>query len=824
MEKMRMLIILSMRKIFRNKLNSLINIAGLTLSLTAFLIIITWVRFETNFDKSWLDYDRIYRVALTKNVKGKEVINSAKNYSGAVGVLKNELPEIVDATGMSKDIVTVYTIENAYQDVNMFWVDSSVFKVFPRILRTNNSNSLFNDIHGAWISRSLATKLYGNKDPLQQKFKLNEGWEFYVCGIFEDFPKNSHINIDLLIGIKSVFYYIQNFNNQTGILEERSPVAAERDSYNQSEWQGNSAYVYIKLKKGSNIEDVKNKTQKAIETCIKHITDEGGTVEFTYQPIMDIYLKSDLEGEISQNGSDFKVKALALIGIIILIISWFNFINLSSMQFLKNSIDSGVRIAMGAGKADVFIYHFTETLLLNAFAGLLSFLIFLLLMDSGNNFVESILPAINISLIIVTLLILVLIGTLVSSIYPYLVIIRYKPSSLIKRTNLTGQKGLLSRKTPVIFQFAASIVLIIGTYVIFKQISFMQNQKLGINLEQIMVSYSPMSMIKKPNIQEKLQVFRNELTVIPSVKGFTTAAKIPGKEFDRYNDNVHLQGKEKNGIPFSMTNIDQDFFEFFSVKFVAGNNFEKESQYGSANIIINNLACKSLGFTSPQLAISQIVSINDRPFTIIGVVDNFHHQSLKKKIEPVIFFKNLRWINDVGYYCIKISTENVATTIKSVKSAWKKTYPNEPYIFSFLDNDFNTLYSAEIKFGTMYLLFSILSIFIACMGLFALAKFSTENRIKEIGLRKINGAKVTEVIVMLNKDFVKWIAIAFVIACPIAWYTTHKWLENFAYRTNLSWWIFAAAGLVAMVVALLTVSWQSWWAATRNPVEALRHE
>jgi putative ABC transport system permease protein len=824
MENFRMLISLSFRKIIRNKFNSLINIIGLTISITCFLIIVSWVRYERNFDTSFTGNDRIYRVALTKTMKGREAINSAKNYSGAVGVLKNELPEIENATGLLKDIVTVYTPENAFQDVKMFWVDSSVFKVFSRKLLTENSTNLFNDLHGAWISRSLATKLYGNNNPLKQKFKLNEGWEFYVSGIFEDFPENSHIKADLLIGLKSVYYYIRNFNNQTGVLVENNSVVSEIDPYNRSQWRNNSSYVYIKIKKGSSIRDIRNKTQSSIKTCINDITKEGGKVEFIYQPINDIHLKSDLEGELSQNGSEFKVKAITLIGILILIISWFNFVNISSLQFLKNAIDSGVKIAMGARKADVFIFYLTETFLFNAIAGLISTLTIIFYLPHGNDFLESLVPEINSSFIIIASLIVIFAGTFISSIYPYIVIKRFKTSSLLRRTNFNNQRDIFLKKAAVIFQFTASIILIIGTTVIFKQISFMQNQKLGINLEQTLVSYSPMTMIKKPKLEEKLQGFRNELSTISGVKGFTTAAKIPGKEFDRYSDNVHLLGNEKTGVLFSLTNIDQNFFRFFAVKFNAGNDFGIEVPYGSTNVIINNLACNKLGFLDSQSAIGQIININNQQSKIVGVVDDYHSQSLKKKIEPVIFFKNLQWINDVGYYCIKVSTDNLPSTIKSINAAWKKIYPEEPYIFSFLDDDFNSQYSSEIIFGKMYLTFSLLAIFIACMGLFALVKFSTGSRIKEIGLRKINGARVTEVIFMLNKDFLKWVIISYIMACPIAWYFMQKWLQNFAYRTTFSWWIFAFSGFIALIIVILTVSWQSWRAATRNPVEALRYE
>jgi putative ABC transport system permease protein len=359
---------------------------------------------------------------------------------------------------------------------------------------------------------------------------------------------------------------------------------------------------------------------------------------------------------------------------------------------------------------------------------------------------------------------------------------------------------------------------------VFKQIWFMQKQDLGVRLNQIMVSYSPMTMIKKPSREIKLKTFQDEVMRSPGVVSFTTAETIPGKSFKRTTNDVHLDNAEENKYLFSLANIDQNYFDFFSIKMLAGSNFLSSSDYDGNKVIVNAMACQRLGIPDNQAAIDRTININDQPYQIIGVVDDYHHLSLKDEIAPAIFFKSQHWHLDVGFYCVKVLPVNIKSTISEVNKTWDSLYPDEPYLFSFLDDTFNALYNEDKKFGSSYMLFSLIAIFIAGMGLFALAKISAESKIKEIGIRKVNGASIVKIMTMLNKSYLKWVTIAFVIACPVAWYVLHKWLQNFAVKTTLSWWIFVAAGLITLGIALITVSWQSWHAATRNPVEALRYE
>ena len=410
-------------------------------------------------------------------------------------VLQNEIPDIEASTHLCKDIVTVYTYENSFQNVNMFYTDSSFFKVFPRSLITETPDRLFPDVHGVWVSCWLANKLFGNTDPLNRKFKLNEGWEFYICGVFEDFPPNSHMKIDLLLSWRTLRYYIRYFNNSTGQLEDGDLSSVrEQDPYSRSSWSGNNWYTYVKIQKGSSSETIMGKIPSAIKSCTAHYTDEGSTIKFIFQPISQIHLHSHLDGEMFLNGSFSQVNALTVIGILILIVSWFNFVNLSSSGFLKQKVSNGIRRAIGAKKLHIYGEYFYETLILYLVAGFISLVFVSILLRNGFDIASfNILPS-RVPFLTIVCFALIITGSLIASVFPFLMIIRTSPSFLIKDKTGMKQGGMSGRKAIVIFQFGVSVFLIIGTITIFRQIYFMQQQELGFNMDQVMVSYSPMTM------------------------------------------------------------------------------------------------------------------------------------------------------------------------------------------------------------------------------------------------------------------------------------------------------------------------------------------
>jgi putative ABC transport system permease protein len=811
------------RRIFRNQTNSIINFVGLALSMITFLLIFSWISQERNYDRFWPDHNRMYRVTLSTSSSGNPILSTAMNYSGVGPVLQNDLPEVEAATNLSKDVVTIFTPGKSFQDVNLFYMDTSFFKIFPRSLQTLNSN-IFADIHGAVLSRSMAKKLFGNANPLNQQFKLNEGWEFFVCAVFDDVPANSHISFDVLIQRKALFYYMRNFNYTTGLLDNSHiGQMTDQDPYGKGNWKAANSYTYIKLKPRCAIPGVETKYARIIQPCIKHISDAGEQVKFTFQPVSDIHLTSHLTGEISVNGSKFRIIAFAVIALLIIIISWFNFINLSIAVYLKQSAKDYIRRVAGATKFQIFIQHMLETSTVYAIAGFFSLTVVFLLLGKGLHVAGFEIAEINYFRLGAICFGLVITGSMVSSFYTFYKVV-IKQSATHSKTTAMKRKRMFSREAMIVFKFGMAIFLLIGTTIVFKQIQFMQEQDLGMHMEQIMVSYSPMTMIKKPSLALKLNAFKDEIRTVPGVISFVTTEAVPGKNFRRTSNNVHFSEKQENKFLFSLTNVDQQYFPFFSIKMLAGSNFSLMPESGSNEVVINKTACRMLGITDPSSSIDRMLTVNEAIYRVVGVADDYHHLSLKDEIAPVLFFKSINWTQDVGYYCIRISPENRKKTIDGVKSAWERTYPGEPYLFSFLDDNYNALYEDDKRFGKIYFFFSAVAIFIACMGLFAIAKFSANNKIKEIGIRKVNGSSIFGILILLNKEFAGCVILAFGISSPIAYYIMNKWLQSFAYKMEISWWIFVMAGTGAFMIAIVTVSWQSWKAATKNPVEALRYE
>ncbi|HLP03944.1 MAG TPA: ABC transporter permease, partial [Paludibacter sp.] len=582
------------RKTLKNKVNAIVNLSGLIISMVAFLFLLSWIRSEESYDHSWPTHDRMYRVALSQSGNGITTQNTAMNYSAVGPTLRNQLPEIEATTNIAKDIVTVFAGENSFQNINMFYSDSSFFKVFQRPLQSENPKYIFSDIHGATLSRSMAQKLFGNVNPLNKRFKLNEGWEFFVSAVFDDFPPKSHIQADMIIHLKSLFYYMNNFNNETGILDDSK--ISEINGESNGDWGGVWSYNYIRLKPGADIKNVEAKYAQAIKPSIKHITDAGEEVKLVFQPVGDIHLNSQLEGEIMTNGSKFRVMACLVIGLLIMVISWLNFMNLSISDYLKQASKDNIRRVIGAGKRDIMYLHAIEILLFHTIAGAISLAIVASLLKNGLHVAGFDIPQASYLYLSFVTGILVMAGAFVSSLYPVFQVYKPQSASALKQKTILGRRSLLSREVLVVFQLAASVFLIIATGFIFKQVQFMQNQPLGINLDRTLVSFSPMTMIKKPAIAEKLASFKDELRQIPEVKSFTTAETVPGKAFERKSNEVNLVGKESTKANFSLTSVDQNFIDFFSVKMLAGSNFPPASNYDANEVIINKQACMKLGF------------------------------------------------------------------------------------------------------------------------------------------------------------------------------------------------------------------------------------
>jgi putative ABC transport system permease protein len=817
---------ISIRNILKHKSLSLINILGLAFGLAASLLIMMHVSHEYSYDRNWQKADDIYRISYNRYQNGALSFKSAKSLNGMASVIREKVPEVIGSTGIFKDVVTVYNENNQIQDIQMFVADSTFFSVFKLDFINQKGANPLTDLYSSVISESAALSLFGTTDAVGKWFKVCQGWRFCVSGVYRNLPTNTHLPFDMLLTPQTYSHYFQNWDDATGAEVIRNPNAhINNHPVTSWDWGYNGNYNYLLLRPGSDPQQIESKIAKIAVDYTKSITQNDGKAEFQLQPITDIHLNSHLENEIKPNGDRNSVLALVFISLVILCIAWINFINLTLVRAVEHAKSIGLRKIVGAMKKQLIAQFMVEALITNLVSIVIALGLVLLLKGwfasaSGMQIV----PTIGWKYLILFTA-LITIGILVSGLYPALYLSSYKPVDLFKGIKTSGTNKLDVRKFLVVGQFAASILLIAGVLTVFKQISYMKSIDLGVNIDRTLVTYSPPTMISRPQRMSKLDTYKSTIRETVGVESIATSSAIPGKEILWKRQDIRKIDDLPNALKsYAYAYIDYDFIKTFNLQLLAGRNYAETENGNNKNLIVNEMAMNQLGFSSPESAVNSFVKVGNDQYQIIGVLKNYHQESLKKEIKPIVFFYGYQWMADIGYYSIKVNTADLKNTISQIENIWTKTYPEDHFKYFFLDDEFDAQYKADQAFGRMFSLFTGLAIFIAAIGLFGLAVYSANQRTKEIGVRKVNGARDSEILVLLNRDFVKWVAIAFVIATPIAYFAMKKWLESFAYKTDLSWWIFALAGLLALGIALLTVSYQSWKAAAKNPVEALRYE
>jgi putative ABC transport system permease protein len=811
------------RNLTRQKLLTAIQIGGLVIGFTIVIFLLVKIKHEYSYDTFWKDSQSVYRLGLDLKYEDGRVYQSARNFEGSSELLNAEVPGIVAHCNLGRDVITVYNHDKVIQDVDWFWSDTTFFSVFERNIIYKESNHLFGDVHGISISESFAKKLFGNENPLNKEITLNEGWKFLVKSVFEDIPENSHIKVDVLGSYQSLYYYMRNYNNATQTLVENPAWTYQKASpYTRSAWSSPTQYrphCYIRLDPKTEIATVESAVLPSIKKVGLPPNLEKSSINFIFQPVASIHLHSNLSDELRSNGSTMQVNFLMIIALVVLVVCIVNYLNLSTISAIEERKSYSIRILNGSGKMSVFLSLLTKNLFLYTLALIIS-------LPIASLVIRVQLPQHSIpGLIFLIMLAVVGAGALISALIPYLSVFNTPIFQALKGQAVALNQNWSSRKALVVLQFAISIILIICTIGIFKQMDFVMKEKLGFSGEQTVFSYTPMTMTNSPEIPGKLQTFKNEVLALSGVSSFSVSSSVPGKEIRRIQDNV-LPGNsaEPFASPFNEISIDDYFLKTYNIPLVAGANVGQQSNWTSDEVLVNRSAAETMGFKTPDGAIGSAFRIGQKTFKVKGVVENYHHVSLHYPVKPSIYFQNLEWEMSVGYYSFNLSSSDLMGTMKDVEKIWKRLYPKDEFIYFFSNKEFEAQYLSDLNFKNILTSSALLALAISCMGLLSLAIFTTKRRIKEIGIRKVNGATISEVMAMLNRDFVKWVAIAFVIATPIAWYAMNKWLESFAYKTELSWWIFALAGVLALGIALLTVSWQSWRAATRNPVEALRYE
>lgn len=808
------------RQIKKSFFFSIVKFLSLLIGFTILIVVVELVYKECSYDDFWTNKNRIYRVALEQSQNKELQFRMASNYRGLTDLMLKELPEVEGRVRLHRDRVTVFTPEIQIQDVDMFYTDTCIFDILDRKIIACASSKLFPDLQSILISESLSHRLYGNENPIGKTLKLNEGWKFFVNGVFEDVPENSHIGFDVLMTIPSLNYYMSNFNNTKGVLNENQKFEYnEPGPYDKRSWGKFYGYSYIIVKEGTRIEELKQKAELLIAPEKLTLLNQNTRLKLIFQPIKSIHLHSDLEEELKMNGSQFKVYTMILVAIVVMLISIVNCINLSVIDFYHQVSNSAIRLIHGANSIRLLKSLFIKEFIISFSASLSSFVL--------AYFILKVIPTKTVpgtdSMIIV--LILAIVSTLLTLVFPFYQIKSRSILDLLKKRIITNARGKSTRVFLVSLQFGISMFLIAGTIVIFSQLQYIHKKNPGFITDSIIFSYSPMTMNQRPDINEKLQVFRSRMNEIPGVLNFCTSSSIPGKDFLIRTENVSLASEVPDKQTYyQILNVDYDYLQTIGLTLVAGRNFNKSNNFPGDEVILNQLAVKKLGFTDPSDAPGEVIKVDGKNYIVCGVVSDFHHLSLKQTLSPVIIFKSLNWRYAVGYYSFKVSDSDLQGTISLIEKAWTETYPGERFLFRFLEENYQEQYKAEQDFSKSITLGSLLAILISCLGLLGYARYNAVKSIKEIGVRKAFGASQFEIIMLFNNEILRIIGVSAIISLPLAWILVNKWLMNFAYKINVSIWMFMIALGITILIAVSSTFYISWKSSLRSPHEALKSE
>jgi putative ABC transport system permease protein len=766
---------IALRVLKKHKAFSFINITGLAVGMACCVLILLWVQDELSYDKFHENNKRLYRLILKH--EGKWFTASPW---ALAPILKEEYEEVTLCTRYAnRSFIAAHGERSFYESVA--FVDPDFFEMFTFPIIGGDPKALFPTINSAVITERTAKKYFGNEDPIGKALVIDTDTEITVTGIIKDVPSNSHMSFDILAPVKI-------FGDK--IL---------------TDWSlGSNSYIL--LQENASPDVFKEKISGVI---MKYDTRTQAENIASIQPLLRIHLY-DLRG----GGNILYVYIFATIAVFILLIACINFMNLSTARGGIRAKEVGMRKVVGARRLNVIKQFFGESLLLSTIALCVAIGLVILLLPAFNNVAQKNLSlnSGNIASILLGLLGITLFTGFVSGSYPALFLSAFHPVRVIKGTYTKSSQKSMLRRALVVFQFTTAVVLIIGTVLVYKQLNFIRNKDLGFNRQQVL-------MVPLNNeIRTNLESFKNETLQLSSVVHVTSATNRPTR-VGNINP-VYWEGRGPDQYEtFKFVGMGFDYIKTFEMEIVDGRDFSREFQTDPQNYIVNEEAVKFMKLENP---VGKLFSIWDREGQILGVVKNFHSRSLHNEFEPLVLVLTRNWPHNFVF--MRIRSENTSQTLKDLGGIWKKFAPNHPFNYSFLDEDFEALYQTDQRTGTLFRYFTILAIFISCLGIFGLAAFTAEQRTKEIGMRKVLGASISNLVALISREFLILLTLANVIAWPVAYILMDKMLSNYAYRTSMSVWVFLLAGVLAYSIALITVSYQALKAARTDPVNALRYE
>ncbi|HZY81332.1 MAG TPA: ABC transporter permease [Cyclobacteriaceae bacterium] len=794
------------RYIARNKAFTTINILGLVMGMTAFILIGSYVIHETGYDRFWKDYDRIYRVQLDRYDNGQLTTRWAAGCPGIGQDMRRNLPEVEHSVTMHGAPSLLSNGDTFFQEGFVYHAGKDFFKVFNYPLISGIDSTALIGLNKMVISESMAKKYFGNEDPLGKTLRNGSRTDCEITGVFKDLPENSHMKINALVS-----------------LDTYAKANGRKNESDFTDWYWDGWLTYIKLKPNTTGEAVEAKLPDLVQKLKGPELKKGKhMMVFHLQALPDIHLDSDFMEEIKPNGSRQTTYFLSVIAILIVIIAWINYVNLSTAKSIERAREVGVRKVMGGFRSQLVQQFLSESVLLNTIAVLIAVVAVILLTPwfseiTGRQIGYTLLKT---PMFWGSAAALIIFGSLLSGLYPAFVLSSYKPVDVLKGRFRNTSQGSSFRKGMVIVQFVASITLIVGTYTVYQQIQFIRQQELGVNIDQTLVINTP--AVTDSTYRNKSEAFKQTVLSFPEVTGFTSATAVPGRQ-PNWNAGAirRLSQASNEGQQYRIIMMDHDYVETYGLEVVAGRSFSASTSNERESIMLNEAGTKLMGFSNIEEALGEQVYFWEDTFRIVGVLKNYHQESLKKPVEPLLY----RYSSSPGgFYSVKMDVANVTASIQKIEQLWKEFYPGSPFAYFFLDDYYNEQYKADQQFGKAFGLFSVLAIIIACMGLFGLSSLMAIQRTKEIGVRKVLGASVGSILTLVSKDLLLLIGISILVATPITWYVMDQWLEGFANRIHLGFLTFALPCLSVLIVAALTISIHTLKAARTNPVKSLRYE
>ncbi|NSL88366.1 FtsX-like permease family protein [Chitinophaga sp. Mgbs1] len=787
------------RALKKNRFYTIINVMGLAIATAAFLLIINYVRFEYSYENFYRNADNIYRITLDRYKGAEYVVTDCETHPPLGPLLKKDIPDVVDYVRIQQidDAAEIKYRQKVFVTSRMYASDPSIFTIFNYDFKEGSPANALNEPFQAVLTASTAQKMFGDKPAKGEVIQFMDK-SYTITGVIQDLPPNTHLKINMLISLSTL--------PQLG--------------FQLNSWNGNNNYTYVQLRPHTSLTAFDSKMRTLTKGFIRDNI-------YRTEPVKDIHLFSHKTFEPEINGNIKTVRFLLITAFMILLVGSVNYINLTTARTTERTKEVGMRKALGASRGSLVRQFMMETLLINLFAMAIALLLvklalpfYLVLADrvAVNSFFTS-------PVFWLICLALFVLNSLLSGIYPAMVLSAVKPVSITVKSFTASIGSALFRKTLVVGQFTAALVILSASFIVYRQLAFLRSQDLGLNPAELLVIKATSG--EDDAVLEKEQpAFRQALQQLPAIQQASISQSLPGVPLNQLSTTTGISrygATDGKGYNFYMYGIDSRLLDITGIKLVAGHNF-RDGFPNKDEVIISREASRLLGFRTPETAVGQRISLtlsdSAKFSTIVGVTEDYHQLSMKESLLPM-----LHWYQQIGkYYVLKVSTAEMPATIAQIKSLWEQHFPGHTFEYQFMDQLFDQQYKADDQFGKVVKIFSALTLFITCLGILGLTAYNITRRTKEIGIRKVLGASVGSIVGLLSKDFVKLAMLAMIIATPLSWYIMQQWLQNFAYHMHIRWWMFAWSGLLTAGIAFVTACLQSVRAALMDPVKSLKTE